>query len=725
MTPGMPLPPPFGQADLSNCEREQIHLAGSIQPHGALLVLSEPAFVIIQASSNASAFLGLRSDVTGRSLDDLDGNLRERLAPHITDSLRTIPNAFRCRMGNPALEFDGLVHCLPEGALIVELERAGPALGICGSIEGALSEILGASSLRQLCDEAAKAVQDLTGYDRVMIYRFDPEGHGQVFSEQRKPELEPYLGNWYPASDIPQIARRLYERNRVRMLADVNYKPVPLSPQLFPVTGASLDMSLCFLRSMSPIHIEYLKNMGVAATLVASLIVGGKLWGLISCHHYVPRLTPYEIRAACEIFAEVISTRIAALESFARAHAEMSIRRLENRMLESLSRDGEWTSALFNSPQTLLQPVGATGVALLFEGRVNSAGDVPGTQELRSIANWADGKPRGAIAATASLGLDQPNLASLAAVASGVMAVPVSDSPLEYLIWFRPERRHTVTWGGNPEKPVIIGDNPSDLSPRRSFAKWHQVVEGTSAPWTPGDLATAKMIAASVADVILQFRSLRLLIVQNQLDQARRQVRLSDQLVVIADRHGRILMSSKSFRLLAGTIHPRLNSLRDLLPLFSDVAMEGRLNALLESATGWRGETGLKTESGEARPLMVRTEAVFSAPGAVLGYVLLFTDLGEQKAMEEVRRQSLRGILEKHELMSSRLDLKDRLDYRSLFSLVIGNAERATLDISDGIDVASMPGMIDSVRISVNRTAELLENLILHAALKPDGGNQT
>jgi light-regulated signal transduction histidine kinase (bacteriophytochrome) len=720
MTPGMPLPPPFGQADLSNCEREQIHLAGSIQPHGALLVLSEPDYVIIQASSNASAFLGLRPDIAGRSLDDLDGDLLERLTPHIRDSLRTIPNAFRCRMGNPATEFDGLVHRLPEGALIVELERALPALGICRSIEGALSEILGASSLRQLCDEAAKAVQDLTGYDRVMIYRFDAEGHGQVFSEQRKPELEPYLGNWYPASDIPQIARRLYERNRVRMLADVNYKPVPLSPQLFPVTGASLDMSLCSLRSMSPIHIEYLKNMGVAATLVASLIVGGKLWGLISCHHYVPRLTSYEIRAACEIFAEVISTRIAALESFARAHAEMSIRRLENRMLESLSRDGEWTSALFNSPQTLLQLVGATGVALLFEGRVYSAGDVPGTQELRTIANWADGKPRGPIAATASLGLDQPNLASLAAVASGVVAVPVSDSPSEYLIWFRPERRHTVTWGGNPEKPVIIGNNPSDLSPRRSFAKWHQVVEGTSAPWTPGDLATAKMIAASVGDVILQFRSLRLLIVQNQLEQVRRQVRLSDQLVVIADGRGRILMSSNSFRLLAGTTHPRLNSLRDLIPLFSDPeVMGGRLNALMESARGWRGEAGLKTEAGEARPLMVRAEAIFSAPGAVLGYVLLFTDLSEQKAIEDVRRQSLRGILERHESMTSRLDLKDRLDYRNLFSLVIGNAERATLDISDGIDVASMPGMIDSVRTSVNRTAELLESLILHAASKP------
>ncbi|WP_431204542.1 GAF domain-containing protein [Bradyrhizobium betae] len=163
-----------------------------------------------------------------------------------------------------------------------------------------------------MCEEAATLFQDRTGYDRVMVYRFDDEGHGEVFSERRKPELEAYLGNRYPATDIPQMARRLYERTRVRVLVDVNYQPVPLQPRLSPITGRDLDMSLCFLRSMSPIHLQYLKNMGVGATLVISLVVGGKLWGLVACHHYEPRFIHFELRAVCELLAEAIATRIAA-----------------------------------------------------------------------------------------------------------------------------------------------------------------------------------------------------------------------------------------------------------------------------------------------------------------------------------------------------------------------------------------------------------------------------
>ena len=479
---------PSGRPILSNCEREQIHLAGSIQPHGALLIVREPDRVVIQASTNAAAFLNLDGDVIGRSLDDLPGDLSDRIGPHLDEPLHTIPIAVRCHVGNPLVAFDGLLHRPPEGGLIVELERAGPRVDLSRHVDRALQTILAASSLRTLCDEAAKIFEALTGYDRVMVYRFDDEGHGEVFSEQRKPELEPYLGNRYPASDIPQIARRLYERNRVRVLVDVGYAPSPLMPRLSPLSGRDLDMSLCFLRSMSPIHVQYLKNMGVGATLVVSLMVGGRLWGLISCHHYVPRFVHFEVRAVCELLAEAIATRIAALESFVQAQAELSVRRLEQRMIEAISREGDWRGALFDGSQSLLQPVGASGAALLFEGQVLSTGEVPGTQEIREIAAWLDGKPRAPVTATASLGLDEAEFAPLTAVASGLLAAPVSSSPGEYLIWFRAERIRTVTWGGDPFKPVLIGNDPSELSPRRSFAQWHQLVEGTSEPWTPADL---------------------------------------------------------------------------------------------------------------------------------------------------------------------------------------------------------------------------------------------
>jgi chemotaxis family two-component system sensor kinase Cph1 len=238
-------PPAFGKADLSNCEREEIHLAGSIQPHGALLVVSEPDYRVIQASANAAAFLNL-PDVIGRSLADLDGDLLLRILPHLDPTAQGMPIAVRCKIGNPAADFDGLLHHPPEGGLIIELERAGPSVDLSRPIASALDKIRTASSLRGLCDEAAVLFRDRTGYDRVMVYRFDDEGHGEVYSECRDPDLEAFLGNRYPSTDIPQMARRLYERTRVRVLVDVGYAPVPLQTSTCPgASCAACRRSIC------------------------------------------------------------------------------------------------------------------------------------------------------------------------------------------------------------------------------------------------------------------------------------------------------------------------------------------------------------------------------------------------------------------------------------------------------------------------------------------------
>jgi chemotaxis family two-component system sensor kinase Cph1 len=561
--------PAFGHADLSNCEREQIHLAGSIQPHGALLLVREPEYIIIQASINAASVLHLKGEVVGRPLADLESDLLEQIQPHLDNELHTLPVAIRCHIGRTERAFDGLLHRPPGGGLVIELERAGPRIDLGPKIEKSLQTIRSMSSLPGLCDETARIFKKITGYDRVMVYRFDNDGHGEVFSEQRKPELDAYLGNRYPASDIPQMARRLYERNRVRVLVDVLYEPVQLTPRLSPITGEELDMSLCGLRSMSPIHLQYLRNMGVTATLVASLMVGGKLWGLIACHHYVPRVVHFEIRAACELLAEAVAIRIAALESFLQGQAEISVRRLEQRLIEAISRDGDWRNVLFDSPQSMLQPLGATGVALLFEGQVQTAGEVPGTRDLREIGVWLDGGKRGPVISTASLGTDEPAFASLTSVASGIIAAPISHSPGDWLMWFRPERIRTVTWGGNPFKPVHVGNDPKSLSPRRSFSQWYQLVEGTSEPWTPADVTAARLIAESLGDVVAQFRTVQMLIAQNQLDEVRRQVHRSAQPTIIADPTGHILLANEAFEQLRPP-GPRPSHIEDLPPLFSD-----------------------------------------------------------------------------------------------------------------------------------------------------------
>jgi two-component system, chemotaxis family, sensor kinase Cph1 len=706
--------PAFGQADLSNCEREQIHLAGSIQPHGVLLLVRETDGVILQASANAREFLKSKDDLLGRSLQSLGGDLANSVAAVEVSALRTSPITIRCRLQGE--EFDALVHSPPEGGLIVELERASGPIDFTQSIARGLQAIVTASTLRSLCEDAASIFKDLTGYDRVMVYRFDDDGHGEVFSERREPQLEAYLGNRYPASDIPQIARRLYERTRVRVLVDVSYDPIPLTPRLCPTTGRDLDMSLCILRSMSPIHIQYLKNMGVRATLVASLVVGGKLWGLVACHHYTPRTIPFEMRAACEILSEAIAIRVAALESFAQAQAELSVRRLEQRMVEAISQDGDWRVALFDNSQSLLQPLGATGAALLLEGQILTAGDVPGTQELREIADWLDQRRDQPVIATASLGFDDAKFESILSVASGLVATPVSSSAGEYLIWFRPERIRLVTWGGDPLEPVLIGDNPSDLSPRRSFAKWHQLVEGKCEPWTQADLTTARLIGETVTDVVLQFRSVRMLIARDQLEKVTGQVQVSELPVIIADSRGRILIVNQAFEQLLAAAHPHLEWIEDLAPSFSDAdGVRQRMRDLVDFRRTWRGEMTMLASNGQTRSVVIRGDPIFVSPDRMLGIVLLFTDVADQAAGKAAGRGFEESFFDGPRVPGISLETKADLVYQRLLSSLMENAQLAALEITEGVDKSQMTQMLDGVRTSVDRSALVLDHLIRHS----------
>ncbi|HET7882384.1 MAG TPA: GAF domain-containing protein [Acetobacteraceae bacterium] len=709
--------PAFGQADLSNCEREPIHLAGSIQPHGALLLLREPDHTIVQASANAAAFLGLRGPLIGRSFEAIPGDLAERLAPHLSDELQDMARGVRCHIGEQRAVFDGLIHRPPDGGLVVELERAGPSADFSNYLENALQSIMAAATVPAVCDTAARIFKKLIGYDRVMVYRFDEQGHGEVFAEEREPGLEAYLGNRYPATDIPQIARRLYVRNRVRVLRDVEYAPVPLIPELSPISGEHLDMSLCLLRSISPIHVQYLKNMGVRATLVVSLIVGGRLWGLVSCHHYVPRFVHFEARAVCELLAEAIGTRIAALESFAQVQAELSVRRLEQRMIRAITREGDWRGALFDRSLALLEPVGASGAALLFEGEIRTVGEVPGTATLREIGDWLDRQPRGELLATASLTDDAPQFAELKPIASGLLAVPVSASPGEYLIWLRPERVRTVTWGGNPFTPHVIGDDPRTLSPRRSFAQWHQVVEGTADPWSPADLAAARLIGDTVVDVVVQFRSVRMLIAEHQRNQVRRQVQQSGQPVVIANSAGRILQLNAAFIALLPRTARRPLNVADLPQLLVEPSEAvTALHALVTKGRAWRGEVLLTRGDQDPMPLLVRADPVFTGKDR-LGFVLLFSDLTERKAAETARRRFQAGVIEQRRpTLSGLLDSEADLVFRNLLTTIVENAQLAALEIADGVDPARMPDMLEAVRASVNRTAEVLGYLVWHAA---------
>jgi len=712
-----PLHPPFGQADLSNCERELIHLAGSVQPHGVLLVLSERDLRIEQVSSNTLELLGVAPEaLLGASVDRIGAGLGQIIRDRLDGPAVEAPSPLRVILEGPRAA-TAIVHRANGGGIVLELEEItnGRPRRLTPGLAPHLTEIItrfgAAHSIQSLADLVVEELQTLIGYDRVMVYRFDDQGHGEVIAEAKRREMESYLNRHYPATDIPQRARELYLRNKVRLLVDVQYTPVPIIPRLRPDTNEELDLSMSVLRSISPIHVQYLRNMGVGATLVASLVHEGKLWGLIACHHRRPRYIPFDLRAACELLAEVVSTRISALEHYAEAQAEVLVRRLEQRLLEETSSDGDWRRALFDAPRQLLQPVGASGAALLFEGEVHTTGDVPATTDLRELFRFVSAQGPGPVYQTASISRAHPALAHVTSAAAGVLVVRLAPERDEYLAWFRHEQLRDVTWGGDPSKAVVFSES-MELSPRRSFAAWHELVRETSLAWSSRDVAIARAIGTSLADLILQMRAVRVLIAESQLASMRDAVLAAAEPVVIADGSGRVLLVNEALsRLLAGP-HRTLERLDDLARSFEESAkVAALLQQVRENRRPYRGELTLTRSGMDARvPVALRADPIPAVDGSLFGIVVMMTDLTSRKEAETARSRLQRAIFAAQRPMPvPGSDAARPLSpaVQGLIAAIWSNAGVAASELADSADTASIAPLLAEVESATRHAAQL------------------
>lgn len=490
MAPGAPI-------DLDNCAREPIHIPGSVQPRGVLLVVQDDGGVVLQASTNVATVLGRPVDaVLGAPLGDVLGVPAARV---VLEQLAAVPDH---RTRNPGLvevatpdgpvQLDVVVHRPPPATLadpgpvfVVELEPAdGPRPLTYGStyesVRDAIADLNRAGELTELYDIAARHARRLLGFDRVMIYRFDAEYNGEVVAEARRHDLEPFLGLHYPASDIPAQARAMYEKSWIRLISDVDYVPVPVLPAADPLSGRPLDLTFATLRSVSPIHCEYLRNMGVRASMSISLLRDGKLWGMVACHHYSgPHAPSYGVRAAAEFLGVALSARLVAqVEEDAVAETRRAsgvLARLvgasrdeEVRLAQALTRTGD-----------LLALVPADGVVVSIGSDVLTLGDVPDGAGLRALAAWASSV--GEVLATDRLA-EEPGAPDVPGVA-GAVALPLPDGGT--VVWLRGEVVRTVDWGGDPHHKVLAvpdGDGVR-LSPRQSFDLWREQVRGRSLPW--------------------------------------------------------------------------------------------------------------------------------------------------------------------------------------------------------------------------------------------------
>ncbi len=499
-----------GKATLSNCDSEPIHIPGLIQPHGLLLALDEATLIIRRVSENSGDLVDIPPvDLVDHPLVELLGSdqiahLRMILGSH--DLIRVNPLKLRLPERRMDLAFNVVVHRV-DGELVLEAEPIQDENGeefrtFYHEVRQATSRIQHSENDRALCQVAAEEVRRIIGYDRVMVYRFDPDWNGTVIAESQDDRLPiSYLGLHFPASDIPAQARRLYTISRLRCVPDVDYTPVGLLNGETATTDRSLDMSRCVLRSVSPIHVEYLRNLGVAATLCVSLLKGGALWGLIACHHHQPRRVCAERRLTCSFLGEIIEAQISMrVEGAERAH-RVKTSAIQARFLDLLARSSS-LDGLASDPTSVLEFVDAQGAAIVHDGNCTLLGEAPDRAEIPGLIDLMTASLERGVYATNSLSASYPAAEEFKDVASGMLGVEISRERGDYLLWFLPEYVHTVNWGGNPDKPVSFEDGGATLHPRKSFELWKRAVTLQSRRWKPCEVAAAIELKATLRSVI-------------------------------------------------------------------------------------------------------------------------------------------------------------------------------------------------------------------------------
>ncbi|MEX0408568.1 ATP-binding protein [Aquibium sp. LZ166] len=486
--------------DLEACAREPIHIPGAIQPHGVLLVLDRSDLTILQASRNAASMLGASIEAGARLADILPDIARE-----ISDEMSLEESGFQQQFDIGGRPMNAAAHRSGE-TLLLELEtvpvdgersveRLFPRLRRFADSLAAARDDQGAAEL------LARHIRGLTGFDRVLVYRFDEEWNGHVIGEDGNGVLPSYLGLRFPAGDIPAQARQLYRLNRVRIIPDVNYVPVSIDPDEDPRTGQPLDLSFSILRSVSPIHLEYMRNMGTAASMSVSIVVDGKLWGLVACHSRNPHMVALNVRDACDFAVQSAAMQIAGRERAREVAKQVQLGETSRRLLAAMTYVSDWRKGIFAQEQDLLAQVGASGAAIVAEDGCWCAGKCPGEAQIRSIVDWLERKGTPDIVSTDHLAEEFPDAAEFADVGSGLIAITISELYPSWLLWFRPEVVRTVAWGGDPHKVVREAGR---IHPRKSFEAWKEQLRHRSTPWSQTEIAAARNLRDAVVGIVLR-----------------------------------------------------------------------------------------------------------------------------------------------------------------------------------------------------------------------------
>jgi light-regulated signal transduction histidine kinase (bacteriophytochrome) len=512
---------------LEACASEPIHQIGHVQPHGALLACSASApWHVSLASRNIAEFIGKDIDtVLKASLSSLfEPSAVARIASLNTALQEQATATARVAITIDRVPNELIIHAYrSDGMLVLEMERDEGE-----HREAYLAELLLQTQQTMLRTDAyfetgryfdllTQLVRSLTGYDSVMVYRFDHHWNGEVIAQSRSDAAPAYLGMHFPASDIPAQARRLYTTNLVRVVANVDATPVPIIPEYSPVTGKPLDLTHSALRSLSPIHIEYLRNIGVHSSMVISLMQNEKLWGLIACHHMAPKPASMGLREAANFLSRLVSSRLSALEAIEQQGLTDRANQITGELLKALPNLPVRQILVHLMPE-LQRLLSASAMIVVVEGEIHLCGEAPRKDQVEQLLKWLESRPISSVFHCEYLGKDCPELADAASTMAGVLTTPPLPGMRNCIIWLRKEKRHTINWAGKYEEGFVQNAAGNyRLTPRKSFELWSESWSGRSAPWSTVEVGVATMLALAIPESLAQKKLLEMA----QLEQAK------------------------------------------------------------------------------------------------------------------------------------------------------------------------------------------------------------